>query len=196
MSSESSRNIAPVSEEALIISARQGDDNAFAALAKIYKRVLDFQIKNVNCPPSIKDDLFQEGLIGLFKAVKTYNGSTAFITYATACVRNSIISGIRKYASQSSKSVPTPVITTEETVPSAEEVLLDSVRARALYDKVFSVLSPYERLVFDMYLSEMSFQDIAFVTGKDAKSAHNAVYRIRTKLKQIVTQARDLPANQ
>lgn len=169
----------------MIASARGGDDMAFAALADTYKRVLETQIRLCNPPAYMKEDLFQEGLIGLFKAVKTYDGkSAAFVTYATVCIRNSILSGIRKLSGQNAE-IPS-AYTDEETVPSAEDILLDRVRANALYENVCKALSPYERLVFDMYLSDLPYENIAFVTKKSVKSTSNAVYRIRTKLKSII----------
>lgn len=179
------------SEEALIASAKSGDDLAFEALARSYKRLLDFHVKHFEPHPSMYDDLFQEGLIGLLKAVRSYDGKSAsFATFASLCVRNSIISGVRKYSNQTSKTVILPDnLPEEETSPSAEDVLLDSVRVRSLYDKVYEALSPYERTVFDMYLSDMPYENIAFVTGKSVKSAANAVFRIRTKLKQIIGDA-------
>lgn len=194
MSLKITDNKSPSSEEALIASAKSGDDHAFATLANSYKRVLELQIKLCNPPVFMKEDLFQDGLIGLFKAVKTYDGKTsAFSTYASTCVRNSILSGIRKYSNQTAKTVVLNEEYSEETVPSAEDVLLDSVRARVLYEKVCDVLSPYERTVFDMYLSDLPYDDIAFVTGKTVKSTSNAIYRIRTKLKSIITKSDDIP---
>lgn len=182
------------SEEALVASARDGDQTAFEALACSYKRVLDFHIKSFDPDPSTYEDLFQEGLIGLLKAVRSYDGkSSSFATFASLCVRNSIISGVRKYSNQT-KTVTLPeYLPEDETSPSAEDVLLDSFRVRTLYKKVYEVLSPYERTVFEMYLSDMSYETIAFVTGKSVKSATNAVFRIRTKLKQIVKNADAFP---
>lgn len=187
-------NQTDISEEALIASAREGDELAFEQLAVSYKRVLDFHIRHIDQNPSNYDDLFQEGLIGLLKAVRSYDGkSAAFATFASLCVRNSIISGVRKYANQVSKTVTLPdTVQDEETTPSAEEVHLDSVRARLLYDKVYSSLSPYEKTVFEMYLSDVPYESIAFVTGKSVKSISNAVFRIRTKLKQIIGDADEL----
>lgn len=183
-----------VSEEALVASARSGDQTAFETLARSYKRVLDFHIKAFDPDPFMYEDLFQEGLIGLLKAVRSYDGkSSSFATFASLCVRNSIISGVRKYSNQT-KTVTLPeYLPEEETSPSAEDVLLDSFRVRTLYKKVYEVLSPYERTVFEMYLSDMSYETIAFVTGKSVKSATNAVFRIRTKLKQIVENADAFP---
>lgn len=183
----------PASEEALIASAKSGDAYAFEALANSYKRVLEFHVKRFDPKMSMYDDLFQEGLIGLLKAVRSYDGkSSSFATFASLCVRNSIISGVRKYCGQVPKTVNvSDDFKSEETVPSAEEVLFDRVRVSALYDKVYQTLSPYEKTVFDMYLSDMSYENIAFVTGKSVKSTSNAVYRIRNKLKQIVAPAAD-----
>ncbi|MBE6692536.1 MAG: sigma-70 family RNA polymerase sigma factor [Ruminococcaceae bacterium] len=187
LSDTKANNLLP-GEADLIASARSGDDNAFAALADFYKRVVDIQLCLCNPPEYMKDDLFQEGLIGLFKAVKTYDGkSAAFVTYATTCIRNNILSGIRKLSGQNALSAKTSFEHSEtETVPSAEDVLIDSVRARALYETVCNALSPYEKLVFDMYLSDLSYEEIAFITKKSVKSTGNAVYRIRTKLKRIL----------
>ena len=181
------------SEEVLITSAKNGDEHAFELLAESYKRVLEFHIRQIDSNPSNYDDLFQEGLIGLLKAVRSYDGkSSSFSTFASLCVRNSIISGVRKYASQTSKTVTMSVQTHEETSPSAEEVLLDGVRAKLLYDKVYEALSPYEKTVFDLYLGDMSYESIAFAMGKSVKSITNAVFRIRNKLKQIVGNAENL----
>lgn len=186
MQGKSQVNSGSVSEEALIASAKNGDEYAFAMLADSYKRVLDFHIKHFDPHPSMYDDLFQEGLIGLLKAVRSYDGKSAsFSTFASLCVRNSIISGVRKYSNQT-KNLVLPDLTEEETVPSAEEVLLDKVRVNALYNKVYETLSGYEKIVFDMYLMDMPYENIAFVTGKSVKSTCNAVYRIRTKLKQLI----------
>ena len=179
------------SEEALIASAKRGDGHAFEALAATYKRVLEFHVKQFDPNPSNYDDLFQEGLIGLLKAVRSYDGkSSSFATFASLCIRNSVISGVRKNVAQTSKTVVLPeALIKDETAPSAEDVLLDSVRAKLLYDKVCELLSPYEKTVFEMYLSDMSYESIAFVTGKDVKSTANAVFRIRNKLKQVLGSA-------
>ncbi len=177
-----------IAEEDLIASAKNGDELAFELLASSYKRVLEFHIKHFDPHPSLYDDLFQEGLIGLLKAVRSYDGkSSSFATFASLCVRNSIISGMRKYSIQTARTVSLPECNSEkETVPSAEEIHLDSVRVRLLYDKVYEALSPYEKSVFDMYLLDMPYETIAFATGKSVKSTSNAVYRIRNKLKQLV----------
>lgn len=191
MPSQSSLSKRIADEESLVASARKGDERAFEALAEAYKRVLEFHVRRIAPPDSIYDDLFQEGLIGLLKAVRRYDGkSSSFATFASLCIRNSVLSGARKYGTQSVRTDNSlPEAETEETVPSAEETLLDGIRARELYDKVLSALSPYEKLVFDMYLKDISYESMSFVLGKDVRSIENAVYRIRNKLKTIVRAA-------
>ncbi len=190
MSLNSIDNLLPSTEQELINSAKNGNDYAFATLATSYKRVLDMHIRLCNPPKDMVDDLLQEGLLGLFKAVKTYDGeSSSFATYASVCIRNAVLSGIRKLSNQSSNSVVDQSYKVGETSPSAEDVLLDSVRARALYETVCRALSPYEKTVFDLYLADVSLESISFVTGKSVKSISNAIYRIRIKLKRIVSGA-------
>lgn len=195
MLSVTRENDSQPNEEALIASAKNGDEQAFELLAKTYKRVLDYHIRQIDQDPSNYDDLFQEGLIGLLKAVRNYDGkSSAFSTFASLCVRNSIISGVRKYASQTSKTVSLPnIIDDDRITPSAEDVHLDSERVKLLFDLVFKSLSPFEKTVFELYLADMPYESIAFATGKSVRSIQNAVFRIRTKLKQIVGNADNLP---
>lgn len=186
------KELSAVCEEDLIASAKSGDELAFEALADTYKKVVEYHIKSLVTNPSDHDDLFQEGLVGLLKAVRSYDASktASFATFASLCVKNSIISGVRKNATQTSKTVIVPkTVEDGETSPSAEEILIDKVRAKLLYDKVYETLSAYEKTVFDMYLSDMSYESIAFVTGKSVKSTSNAIFRIRNKLKQMIGNA-------
>ncbi len=177
------------SENELIQAAKDGDDNAFEILAQSYNRIVEFHLKYFSLPESLKDDLYQEGMIGLMKAVRTYDGkSAAFTTYASLCIKRSMISGFRKYFSQNHPvTVQYEDFFKDQSTPSPEEEMLDKVRVKLLYDKVYGGLSEYEKMVFEMYLSDMSYESISFVTGKSVKSISNAVFRIRQKLKDIIS---------
>lgn len=178
-------------ESELVASARMGDERAFSLLAESYRRVLDWHIRHLDAPDSMYDDLFQEGLLGLFRAVRSYDGkSSSFSTFASFCIKNSIISAVRRYSKQDIRTVPLPDSTgIEHSVPSVEQQILDEERASVLYDRVFSALSDYEKQVFELYLSDLSHDSIAFITGKSVRSTSNAIYRIRQKLKKLVTTA-------
>lgn len=177
-------------ENMLIDSAKQGDAQAFALLADKYNHLLEWFVRKLSLPISEKDDFIQEGLIGLLKAVRTYDGkSSSFVTYASVCIKRSIISAVRKYNKQSNVLIPYDD-NLDDTIPdvsgSPESDFIDRESVGILYNKVFSVLSDYELNVFEMYLLDMSYEDISKKLNKSLKSVGNAIYRIKKKLKQTI----------
>ena len=153
-----------------------------------YKRLVYWHISHSASFVSAADeeDLYQEGLVGLLKAVRTYDGvSSAFATYASSCICHSVISAARRLRKQNGDVVP---LDDTELVSgsSPESDLLDRESISLLYERVFSQLSGYERSVFELYLSDRSYADIARVMGKTEKSIANAICRIRRKLKKLL----------
>jgi RNA polymerase sporulation-specific sigma factor len=184
MFSDSGIGQAVADEARLIARARLGDGEAFAALVDSYKRLVYWHISHSASFVSAADeeDLYQEGLVGLLKAVRTYDGvSSAFATYASSCICHSVISAARRLRKQNGDVVP---LDDTELVSgsSPESDLLDRESISLLYERVFSQLSGYERSVFELYLSDRSYADIARVMGKTEKSIANAICRIRRKL--------------
>lgn len=188
MFSDSGIGQAVADEARLIARARLGDGEAFAALVDSYKRLVYWHISHSASFVSSADeeDLYQEGLVGLLKAVRTYDGvSSAFATYASSCICHSVISAARRLRKQNGDVVP---LDDTELVSgsSPESDLLDRESISLLYERVFSQLSGYERSVFELYLSDRSYADIARVMGKTEKSIANAICRIRRKLKKLL----------
>ena len=188
MFSDSGIGQAVADEARLIARARLGDGEAFAALVDSYKRLVYWHISRSASFVSAADeeDLYQEGLVGLLKAVRTYDGvSSAFATYASSCICHSVISAARRLRKQNGDVVP---LDDTELVSgsSPESDLLDRESISLLYERVFSQLSGYERSVFELYLSDRSYADIARVMGKTEKSIANAICRIRRKLKKLL----------
>ena len=188
MFSDSGIGHAVADEARLIARARLGDGEAFAALVDSYKRLVYWHISHSASFVSAADeeDLYQEGLVGLLKAVRTYDGvSSAFATYASSCICHSVISAARRLRKQNGDVVP---LDDTELVSgsSPESDLLDRESISLLYERVFSQLSVYERSVFELYLSDRSYADIARVMGKTEKSIANAICRIRRKLKKLL----------
>ncbi|MBO5736042.1 MAG: sigma-70 family RNA polymerase sigma factor [Clostridia bacterium] len=188
MFSDSGIGQAVADEARLIARARLGDGEAFAALVDSYKRLVYWHISHSASFVSAADeeDLYQEGLVGLLKAVRTYDGvSSAFATYASSCICHSVISAARRLRKQNGDVVP---LDDTELVSgsSPESDLLDRESISLLYERVFSQLSGYERSVFELYLSDRSYADIARVMGKTEKSIANAICRIRRKLKKLL----------
>ncbi len=182
-------NTAVVEENALVASAKSGNDEAFRLLVDKYNGFLIGYIRSLQVPASEYDDLMQEALVGLLRAVRTYDGvSSKFATYVATCVRSSVISGLRKYGKQSVEIAGYDVDALAQASDgiTPELQLLDIESTNQLYDRVFSALSELERAVFEMYLAEIPYAIIAKRLNKNEKSVDNAVQRIKAKLKKLV----------
>lgn len=176
----------------LVDAARGGDDAAFEELVRRYLRVITWYADRYSHTPHDKDDYLQEGLCGLLKAVRTYNGiSSSFSTYASVCIRTGIITAVRKNGRDNGR-----LVSYEETVTesdgsdsiSPEDVVIQKESTDFLYERFKSVLSEYESTVFDFFLLDLSYADIALCLGTSTKSVENAVHRIRTKLKALISK--------
>lgn len=178
-----------VEENALVASAKEGDSDAFDVLASRYHGFLSGYVASLPVNPSEKEDLMQEALIGLLKAVRSYDTTkSSFATYVSACVRNSVVSGLRRYGKQSKEVPVEDVVAVGVTSASDTPELrfIDLETTAQLQEKVFSVLSPYETKVFEMYLAEVPYALIAKRLNKNEKSIDNAIQRIKAKLKKLV----------
>ncbi len=174
-------------ENALIASAKAGSDVAFEALADRYKGLLKRYVNALDVPESERDDLMQEAFLGLLRAVRTFDGvSSAFATYATTCVKNSVYSGLRRYGHRRNEVSLDGVELIEEVLDSPEMALIDMETTNGLHNKFVSVLSSFEKKVFEMYLAGMPYAAIAKTLGKSEKSIDNALQRIKAKLKKLV----------
>ena len=178
-----------IEENALVASAKEGDSDAFDLLASRYQGFLSSYISSLPVLPSEREDLMQEALIGLLRAVRSYNSEKAgFSTYVSACVKNSVISYLRRYGRQ---HVAFPIedvssLNGDYDTNTPELQFIDLETTAQLQQKVFSVLSPYETQVFEMYLAETPYALIAKRLNKNEKSIDNAIQRIKSKLKKLV----------
>ena len=183
-------------EKKLVEEAKSGDSLAITLLVIKYRAFLDKYVGLLNVPVRYKEDFIQEGLIGLLKAVRSYDElkGCSFSTYAWRCIRNSVISEFRRYERHGIKNevsmddVPDRALEEVSIVAesSPENRYIDMESSSQLHDTVFSVLSTYEAQVFAMYLSEMPYSLIASRLGKDVKSIDNAIQRIKNKLKKLI----------
>ena len=165
--------------------AADGDNAAFALLAERYESTIYRLLAPICVPEADQRDLYQEGLIGLYKAVLLYDPSiSSFSTFATLCIRSGIADGLRRY--QRENSVPSLEIPTEE-IPDKvagrpEEILLGKEAFASLLDQVSRTLSPMERKVFGLHLQGKKTGEIAQILGREQKSVENTLFRARRKL--------------
>ena len=152
-----------------------------------------------------QDDLIQEGMIGLFKAVRDYDKSKgmSFNSFAQLCVTrqmytaveasnrkkhtplNSYISLYSGTLEQNSGNVPLQDILPAVNGANPEDVVICQENTQQMEKELNKRLSAYERQVLEYYLSGKDYQEIAGLLGKAPKSVDNALQRIRKKLSRL-----------
>lgn len=181
-----------------LISAK--DNDAMEYMMKKYGFLVKKEIRTVYLIGAETDDLAQEGMIGLFKAIRDFESDkgASFSTFATLCVRRQIKTAI----STSNRKKHSPLNTYISIYAENDEygsILADDLEAgnsdfnpedvviareqkSVLDSRIKSELSSLERKVLKMYLDGLSYSDIALGLGKKEKAVDNALQRIRTKL--------------
>lgn len=139
-----------------------------------------------------KDDLYQEGLLGLLSAVYSYrpDKNTAFRTYASVCISNQIKAAIK--SANSKKNLPFgSLLSIDDTVipatESVEDLFIFNETEEVLNSFLQKELSALELSVIRLFLQDMSYKDISEKLNIPVKSVDNAIQRIRGKLRDFLT---------
>ena len=181
-----------MSDEALCTALHNGTSAAGDILAHRYRKLVRCCAHPYFLAGGDSEDLLQEGMFGLIKAMREFRADreASFQTFAEVCIRSRLCSVIR--ASRAGKHSPL-----NESVPlnaflldaqpqysqlDPEDLLIDREKAAALLNQVRSQLSELEVRVLDLYLDGCSCGEIAATVGKSYKSVDNAVQRIRRKI--------------
>ena len=196
------------SDEELIERLRNGESEISDYLMEKYKGTVKKRARAMYLIGGETDDLIQEGMIGLFKAIRDYDTGrdASFFTFADLCVSrqmytaiqaagrlknaplNSYISIYADYSRQeegeSSEEVKliNSLISPLEKNP--EELLIDRENVERIEQMIERELSPFEKQVLDLYLTGMSYGQIAKVLGRDDKSTDNALQRVKAKIRR------------
>jgi RNA polymerase sporulation-specific sigma factor len=191
MKSEPVKSLFTAQDE-LISAAKSGNGEAFELLCTSFKSNINSYILSLNVSPSERDDLYQEGLIGLLGAVRSYDyESSSFSTYASVCIKRSIISALRKINRNNRfEFFANPESDFSSTVSAQlpESKILDKESMREWYDAFINDLSPFEKRVFKMYIKGASYKKMASELSCAEKSIDNAITRIKSKLKRRLKQ--------
>lgn len=195
-----------LSDEELIDRLRDGDDKIVDYICDKYKNLVLSKAKSMYIIGGDTEDLIQEGMIGLFKAVRDYDSGrdASFFTFAQLCISRQMYNAVQ--ASQRMKHVPLNGYISLygndnngekeensllEEIPdrnelNPEEMFLDKERVSYLERKIEKELSTFEKQVLDLYLTGMSYIEIARVLGRDEKSTDNALQRLKGKIKKML----------
>ena len=180
--------------------AIHGDRAAEEALFHRYSRCVRMCARPFVLAGGDSEDLIQEGMMGLLSAVRSYDadGGVPFKSYAELCIMNRIRSAVKSASRRKhlplNSGVPLDDLLSEESMPEAflsfdrrttEDQVLDKENEQELQSAFAKHLSVLEQTVLSLYLSGLSYSEMAARTGKTEKSIDNAVQRIRRKLARL-----------
>ena len=195
-----SPTLAELSDETLCAMAAAGDRVSEETLVMRYTRLVRTCARPFFLAGGDSEDLTQEGMVALIKAVREYAPEKAatFRTFAEICIRNRLYSVLRASARDKHKalnqsiSLDTPDFdsnsytsgTSSLAQRDPEDFLIDREHTSALLAGVRKQLSEFEAKILEYYLDGLSCREIAGAVGKSPKSVDNAVQRIRRKVAQ------------
>lgn len=193
-----------MSENDIINLAQKREDAAMEYLLEKYKPLVRQKTRKLFLIDGDKDDLIQEGMIGLFKAVRDYQvgKDAAFRTFADLCISRQLYSAIKKsnrlknqplnsyvsiYSDEFSDADElagdrTVISSGSDNIANPEAIMIDRENAIDMQNKMFDKLSKMEREVLKRYLEGMTYQEIAADMEKSPKSIDNALQRIKGKI--------------
>ena len=185
-----------LTDEELVERIRGGDSTCMDILIERYKRQVRNQARALYLLGGDNDDLIQEGMLGLFKAIRDYRPEkeASFEAFARLFISRQLYStvqaaGRQKHAPLNSYVELSDQLDTQEDGPqgkSPEELLIDRENIEGLRKEIWKVLSPMEKKILQFYLEGESYTEIAAGLNRSPKSVDNALQRIRRKLKKFL----------
>lgn len=194
-------------DEELIDRLRDGEEAIMDFICDKYKYLVRSKAKSMFILGADNDDLIQEGMIGLFKAVRDYDSGrdASFFTFADLCISRQMYTAVQASARQ--KHIPLNTYVSlygtfagesdseertlleevaDRTKPDPETLFLDKERVEYLENIISKELSPFEKQVLDLYITGMTYSEIAKVLGRDEKSTDNALQRLKGKIRKML----------
>lgn len=205
---QESENIKDLKDNELVMLAKQGNKKATSILINKYKNFVRARSKFYFIIGADKEDIIQEGLIGLYKAIRDYNPDkkTSFRAFAELCIMRQIITAIKTATRQkhtplnsyislnkpifeeNSERVLSDVIVSTRTI-NPEEIYITLELTKDIKEKMKKYLSSLEAKVLSEYLRGLSYQEVAKSIGKHIKSVDNALQRIKRKIQQTIKES-------
>jgi len=191
-------------DEELIYLANQGDLLAEECLINKYKKLVKIKARSYFLIGADTEDIIQEGMIGLYKAVRNYQFKklSSFKAFAELCITRQIITAIKSATRQkhiplnSYISLNRPIYNEDSdrtlldivdniSINDPQDLFLNGEKLNNLKVRIKKILSDLERDVLESYLDARSYQEIAADLGRHVKSIDNALQRIKRKLELI-----------
>ncbi len=182
-------NFGSFSDIELAKSIKSGNLFAFDELVRRYSKTVAFLSRKYTAATLTAEDWFQEGMLGLIKATSSFRAEngTSFATFAAVCVRNHLNSVYRKVHNSKNSSFLNTSEFTESDIPpvcSPEDDYISQEQYSLLTSGLTKQLSKTEWDVFCCHLAGLTSKQIAAKLNLSIKSADNALYRAKAKIKK------------
>lgn len=180
-----------MTDEQLVRAALAGDKTAENSLLNKYSPLCEVVSSRFFLYGGEAEDLAQEGRMGLYSAIRTYEErrGASFFTYAYNCIRNGVIDAVKRSAgakrSALNNFVPILEIYAEPSADDPEDEVIRRENRREFNQKISRRLSSFEFKITVMRLDGMSVSEIATVLSKSPKSVSNALGRAKAKLYEL-----------
>jgi RNA polymerase sporulation-specific sigma factor len=208
ISLNSSPRLEELADTHLVTLVQEGDDRALEELLKRYRGFARSKARSYFLAGSDKEDVVQEGMIGLYKAIRDFdvNQETPFKAFAELCISRQILTAIKTANRHKHQPLNTSVSldapahgddgsehTLKEDVPAAPlsdpaEVVIYAEEIDGLRESMKQSLTELEGNVLRLYMDGMSYEQIAGVLGNHVKSIDNALQRIKRKLQRYLAE--------
>lgn len=200
-------DLSDIPDEELVRGARSGDEGCLGELLDRYRRFARAKARSYFLVGGDREDIIQEGMIGLYKAIRDFDPhhGASFRSFAELCITRQVLTAIKTATRQKHAPLNTyvsfdrpqgddPSRTLGETIAVEEEAdplaqLVQSDDLRRLEGVFDEVLSDLEADVLTLYVEGRSYQEIADRLGRHVKSIDNALQRIKRKLEGRLAQA-------
>ncbi|GGE01190.1 RNA polymerase sporulation sigma factor SigH [Paenibacillus nasutitermitis] len=192
-------------DEDIVEAVREGDGEALEYLINKYKNFVRAKARSYFLIGADREDIVQEGMIGLYKAIRDFKGDklASFKAFAELCITRQIITAIKTATRQkhiplnSYVSLDKPIYDEDSDrtlldvicgtrVSDPEELIINQEEFVGLEDKMSEILSDLERKVLMLYLDGRSYQEIAVDLDRHVKSIDNALQRVKRKLERYL----------
>lgn len=193
-------------DEELILLSREGDRSASDFLINRHKFLVRNVAKSMFILGAEPEDTIQEGMIGLFKAIRDYDSAkeAGFVTFANLCIKRQILTAIESAGRKKNSPLNSYISIYEDegsngdssrelldeyvdgSTMNPEQVLIDKENIEILTREIEKSLSDFEQQVYERHLMGMGYIEIAKDLGREEKACDNALQRVKSKIRGIV----------
>jgi len=203
------KNYEDFTDENLVEQILSGDSGAMDYLMNKYKNMVRSRARTLFLVGADKEDLIQEGMIGLYKAIRDYNVTkqVSFQNFAELCITRQMYSAIKGSNTKKNQplnnyiSIDSMEVSEDRENPieqllginfeknkNPEQLVIDKESADVLEYTLVGHLSEMEKQVLTFYMKDMNYSQIAAALGKEPKAVDNALQRIKKKLTQVLLE--------